>query len=66
MMRFAYRRILPAIVTTAIFAVVSGRSQPTAQDDKATVFRADIRLVVLHATVVDKNGRLRMAMTTAV
>ena len=51
------RRVLPAILTAAMLAGVSGQGQPTAQEDKATVFRADTRLVVLHATVVDKNGR---------
>ena len=58
-MRFPYtRRVLRAIVTAAMLAAVSARGQPTAQEDKATVFRTDTRLVVLHATVVDKNGRL--------
>jgi Ca-activated chloride channel family protein len=52
-----HRRVLRAIATAAILAAVSARGQPTAQDEKAAVFRADTRLVVLHATVVDKNGR---------
>jgi VWFA-related protein len=38
-------------------AVLAVRGQSVPQEDKATVFRADTRLVVLHTTVVDKNGR---------
>jgi Ca-activated chloride channel family protein len=57
-MTFSYtRRVLLAILTTAMLAAVSGLGQPTAQEDKSAVFRADTRLVVLHATVVDKSGR---------
>ena len=41
-----------------MLAAVSGRGQPAAQEDKAAVFRAEyLELVVLHATVVDRNGR---------
>jgi Ca-activated chloride channel family protein len=40
------------------FVLIAGLFVPArAQDDRA-VFRADTRLVVLHATVVDKNGKL--------
>ena len=57
-MTFSYtRRGRPAILTTAMLAAVSGLGQPTPQEDKAAVFRADTRLVVLHATVVDRSGR---------
>jgi len=51
------RRFLTAIVTTAMLAAVAGRGQPAAQNEKPTIFRSDTRLVILHATVVDKNGR---------
>jgi Ca-activated chloride channel homolog len=44
-------RILSSVLIASVFLPVR------AQDDKA-VFRADTRLVVLHATVVDKNGKL--------
>jgi Ca-activated chloride channel homolog len=41
-------------VASAILACASG----LAQDEGSTTFRADTRLVVLHATVVDKSGKL--------
>jgi hypothetical protein len=50
-------RVLATIMTTAILAAVSALGQPTTPGDKGAVFRADTRSVVLHATVVDKNGR---------
>jgi VWFA-related protein len=42
----------------AIVAAASLLALRTAAQDKEAVFRSDTRLVVLHATVVDKNGRL--------
>lgn len=51
------RRFLKVTVTTVMLAGLSVRGQPSPQEDKATVFRSETRLVVLHATVVDKNGR---------
>jgi len=45
------------ILATADMVAQSPRTPATNQDDKATIFRSDTRLVVLHSTVVDKNGR---------
>ncbi len=45
-------------VVTAALTAWSLPSQPAQpQEDKGTVFRSDTRLVVLHATVMDKSGR---------
>ena len=49
------RRFLTAIAVILAAAIVSGQQAP--QPDTAAVFRTDTRLVVLHATVVDKTGR---------
>src|SRR5262245_35995454 len=52
------RRVLIMTVVTAALTAWSLPSQPAQpQEDKGTVFRTDTRLVVLHATVVDKSGR---------
>jgi VWFA-related protein len=47
---------LAAIGLAAVAPFVSGQAQQTPEGDPT--FRADTRLVVLHASVVDKNGRL--------
>ena len=39
-------------------ALLAATTQGFGQEKSETVFRSDTRLVVLHATVVDKNGRL--------
>src|SRR6185436_12359364 len=49
-------RVLPAIIA-ALLAVASILGQQAPPQDPAAVFRSDTRLVVLHATVIDKNGR---------
>jgi Ca-activated chloride channel family protein len=48
------------VVALAAGAVVAQQRPPAEQG--AAVFRADTRLVVLHATVQDKNGRLLTAL----
>ncbi|HYO83299.1 MAG TPA: VWA domain-containing protein [Bryobacteraceae bacterium] len=45
-------KFIAALLTTAAFL------QAQAKSDDETTFRADTRLVVLHASVADKNGRL--------
>jgi VWFA-related protein len=47
-------------LTTCIFTGTALQAQKPAAagDDQSAVFRSDTRLVVLHATVVDKSGRL--------
>lgn len=47
---------LSALAAAAVFAPPL-EAQPPQSEDEAT-FRSDTRLVVLHASVVDKNGRL--------
>lgn len=49
--------ICAAIVAILVSTAVRGRAQ-----DPETTFRADTRLVVLHASVVDKNGKLLTAL----
>jgi VWFA-related protein len=59
--RVFLKSILPlAALGATAFAPPALAQTPPAQEDDTT-FRADARLVVLHASVVDKNGRL---MTT--
>jgi len=58
-----FERCLSYVAIMAILASAAGRGQPAipstdSQDEKNTVFRADTRLVVLNATVMDENGRL--------
>jgi VWFA-related protein len=43
--------------TVAAAAILSAQTPPPAQDDTAT-FKLDTQLVVLHASVLDKSGRL--------
>jgi Ca-activated chloride channel family protein len=45
-----------ALITAVAAALLSGQTKIPAPDDTAT-FRADTRLVVLHATVIDKSGK---------
>ena len=62
----------PAIVIVVLVAAVGvalrGQEakplQPPSQVDTGTVFRSDTRLVVLHATVVDKSGHLVTNLAT--
>jgi hypothetical protein len=54
-MRTRYiRQFLTMTVLTVMHPALSVRAEPVSQE--STVFRSDTRLVVLHATVVDKNG----------
>lgn len=46
----------PVLTATALCLLTAGLGWP--QDETGAVFRTDTRLVVLHATVVDKSGRL--------
>jgi Ca-activated chloride channel family protein len=48
--------VKPVSTTIALCLLAAGLG--VAQDEGETVFRTDTRLVVLHATVIDKNGRL--------
>jgi VWFA-related protein len=45
-----------------VAALAPLQAQTPQKPDEETVFRADTRLVVLHASVVDKNGRLLTAL----
>ena len=56
MPQFSSRIIAGALAAVAI-PLLCAQTKPTPQDEPTT-FRADTRLVVLHATVVDKSGRL--------
>src|ERR1035438_22870 len=59
-MRLRSKRLLAGtLVALAAFALYA-QSNPKkdSKEDEAALFRADTRLVVLHATVVDKGGRL--------
>ena len=60
MPRHSKVRVLKTLLTlVALFAVVTRSGAIFAQKpDDAAVFRSDVRLMVLHATVVDKNGHL--------
>ena len=60
MPRHSKVRILKTFITVVtLFALVSRSGALFAQKpDDAAVFRSDVRLMVLHATVVDKNGHL--------
>ena len=57
-------KILPlaALLGAAVALAPSVPAQTPQQPDEETVFRADTRLVVLHASVVDKSGRLLTAL----
>jgi len=67
-MRRVNRRTLPCIFPIVVLAALALRGQQPAQPpkpappkedpDTGTVFRSDTRIVVLHVTVVDKNGHL--------
>ena len=46
-------RIAPLLVAAALAVNIQAQ-------DQETTFRADARLVVLHASVVDKSGKLRL------
>ncbi len=53
-MRLPNKKILITALCASIFSGLQAADTP----DQAAVFRADTRLVVLHATVVDKSGHL--------
>jgi len=68
-MRLLNKRFLCIAATAIPLAVVALQGQqqqpkppaaqpPAVQEDTGTIFRSDTRLVVLHTTVVDKNGHL--------
>jgi Ca-activated chloride channel family protein len=62
------KRLLTTLTLAAAVAAVALRGQQTkpqtpAQDDSTPVFRAEIRVVVLPTTVVDKNGHLVTDLT---
>jgi Ca-activated chloride channel family protein len=46
------------ISVVTLFALLTPTGTLVAQKPDDAVFRADVRLMVLHATVVDKNGHL--------
>jgi len=56
-MRQRNKRLLPAILTTLACTATALYAQ---LESTGTVIRADVRLVVLHTTVVDKTGHLVM------
>src|SRR5258708_16649779 len=56
MRQLSNRILLSALVTLA--AIPLAAQSKASQGEETTIFRADTRLVVLHATVVDKSGRL--------
>jgi VWFA-related protein len=63
-MRRPNKPVLPACALAALLGAVAlsgqqGRpANPRPPEDTGTVIRSDVRLVVLHTTVVDKNGHL--------
>src|SRR5437763_11450608 len=42
----------------AVSALVAQQALPPRDEDKATVFRSDTRVVVCHTTVIDRTGHL--------
>lgn len=53
------RRLSDTMALWVAAALLAGLALPAAaQEDSGAVFRAETRLVVLHASVVDRNGRL--------
>src|SRR5437763_14094907 len=42
----------------AVSALLAQQALPPREEDKATVFRSDTRVVVCHTTVIDKTGHL--------
>lgn len=53
------RRLLAAVAAAGALAALAARAQQSKKtEDTGAVFHADTRLVVLHTTVVDKNGHL--------
>src|SRR6476659_9554277 len=61
MPQFSSRIIAGALAAIAI-PLIYAQTKPS-QTDETTTFRADTRLVVLHATVADKSGRLLTNLT---
>jgi anti-sigma-K factor RskA len=62
-MRRRSNRILLAGALAAIAAAALYSQSKDAQPEGPAIFRADTRLVVLHASVVDKNGKLVTNLT---
>src|SRR6266704_3885546 len=56
-MRPLSKRILACALLALAAGALSAQSKNSQPDEQTTVFRADTRLVVLHATVVDKSGK---------
>src|SRR5882672_975583 len=59
-MRQYSSRIWAGVLVTIAASFLYGQtksSQPSSQSDDTATFRADTRLVVLHATVIDKSGK---------
>src|SRR5213594_2283531 len=50
-------RLSKRVLACAIVALAAISLAAQSKSEETTTFRADTRLVVLHATVVDKNGR---------
>jgi Ca-activated chloride channel family protein len=58
-MRQLNKRVVAGALAALAAALLSAQSKDPRQEE-TTTFRADTRLVVLHATVVDKSGRFLM------
>src|SRR5215470_2794503 len=56
-------KYLFAAVAAALAAIAVSAQSSSSKPDETTTFRADARLVVLHATVVDKSGKLLTNLT---
>ena len=56
-MRQLSNGILTCVVLALAAIPLSAQSKNSKPDQETTVFRSDTRLVVLHATVVDKSGK---------
>ena len=56
-----FNKRVKVLILLGAALVVNGQQKPAgsgAAEDAGAIFRADTRLVVCHATVVDKNGHL--------
>ncbi len=56
-------RVLAGVLAAAVAIPLIYAQTKANQPDETTTFRADTRLVVLHATVADKSGRLLTGLT---
>ena len=57
-MRQHSRAIVASVLAAVAIPLLYSQAKPANTADDPAVFRADTRLVVLHATVIDKSGRL--------